>query len=68
MYRNRVIRFAEQDETSRIGQALSCSRLEGLKTTSVAEELLRKVDAGLISTEQAIHELKEYHQDAASQV
>ena len=62
---NRVVRIAEQDESSRFEQALSYPRLEGLDISATGEQLLRQVVSGLISTEQALRDLRAYYEKEA---
>lgn len=57
-----VITFVEQDVLSRIAQALSYARLEGLKTSTKGEKLVKEVASGMVSVEQALLDLKRLHQ------
>ena len=57
-----VITFVEQDVLSRIAQALSYGRLEGLKNSTQGEKLIKEVASGTVSVEQALLELKRLHQ------
>ncbi len=57
-----VISLAGNDVSNRIDQALSYTRLEGLKTSKKVEDLIRDVASGLVSVEQAIRDLNKLHQ------
>ena len=56
-----VITFAEQDVSSRISQALSYARLEGLEVAAKDESLVKKVASGTVSVEQALRDLNKIY-------